>query len=275
MQDVLNGAASEQFSGAAAFACIPIFIMAGFRAFYESDAAPQTGGEIFLSPEESRHSCGSLRAKTGDAVSVFDLDGMVWECRISKADQKRAALEAVAPVKVEKPKARVFVAQCLPKGKTFDDIIRQSIEVGASGIFPLMSEHSQVRLDERDALKKHEKWRTQVIEAVKQSANFSGYALAPVQTFKNFMAKPQDFDLKLVASLQDGAQPILKTLRERGENAKSVCVLVGPEGDLSEAEYAAAKDAGFLPCTLGGSVMKCETAALFSLSAICAYFGAK
>lgn len=171
-------------------------------------------------------------------MSVFDLDGMVWECRISKADQKRAALEALAPVKAEAPKAKVHIAQCLPKGKTFDDIIRQSVEVGASGIFPLMSEHSQVRLDEKDALKKHEKWRTQVVEAVKQSANFSGYGLAPAQTFKDFMANLPNFDLKLVASLQEGTQPILKTLRERGENAKSICVLVGPEGDLSEREYA-------------------------------------
>lgn len=266
---------AESVSAVSIYLSQPLLIMAGFRAFYESDAAPQPGGEIFLSPEESRHLCGSLRAKTGDAVSVFDLDGMVWECRISKADQKRAALEALAPVKAEAPKAKVHIAQCLPKGKTFDDIIRQSVEVGASGIFPLMSEHSQVRLDEKDALKKHEKWRTQVVEAVKQSANFSGYGLAPAQTFKDFMANLPNFDLKLVASLQEGTQPILKTLRERGESAKSICVLVGPEGDLSESEYSMAKDAGFLPCTLGANVMKCETAALFSLSAICAYLSAK
>ena len=45
-------------------------------------------------------------------------------------------------------------------------------------------------------------------------------------------------------------------------------LLVGPEGDFSAAETAAACAAGFLPVSLGAIVLRVETATLFCLSAL-------
>jgi 16S rRNA (uracil1498-N3)-methyltransferase len=47
-----------------------------------------------------------------------------------------------------------------------------------------------------------------------------------------------------------------------------VTLLVGPEGDFSAAEGAAAMEAGFLPASLGSIVLRAETAAFFGISAI-------
>ena len=47
-----------------------------------------------------------------------------------------------------------------------------------------------------------------------------------------------------------------------------VTLLVGPEGDFSAEETAAALTAGFLPISLGSIVLRVDTATLFCLSAL-------
>lgn len=245
--------------------------MAGFRAYFDfSDSSPN-GGTIQLSPEESRHLCGSLRAKAGDRVDAFDLCGNVKQCELIDPNPKKALLKIVEPIFVPPQNTEIFIAQCMPKGKVFDDIIRQSVEIGAAGIFPLMSERSQVKIEESEKSKKIGKWRVHIAEAVKQSANFFGFKIGEPKSIKDFLASDAPkFDLKIVASLQSGSKPIIEILKA-AQSPKRVCILIGPEGDMSENEYAAASEAGFLPATLGKNVMKCDTAAIFALSAAAAY----
>jgi len=242
--------------------------MSGFRAFYDfsKNGEPREGGRAELSAEESRHLCGSLRAVDGDRVDIFDLSGKVFECEICGASPKRALVKVLRRAPPAKPKFAVYLAQCLPKGKTFDDIIRQCVEIGAAGIFPLVSERTLVRIENSEKAKKLEKWNSHVVEAVKQSANFSSFEMAEPESLKSFLeSRTGGFGLKIAASLRAGTLPILEILREN--DAESVCILVGPEGDLTEAEYDAAEKAGFLPATLGQNVMKCDTAAVFAMSA--------
>jgi 16S rRNA (uracil1498-N3)-methyltransferase len=57
--------------------------------------------------------------------------------------------------------------------------------------------------------------------------------------------------------------------RERhGRLPCSLAVWIGPEGDFTPAEVAMAKSGGALPVSLGPLVLRCETAALYCLSAL-------
>ncbi len=246
--------------------------MSGFRAFFDFGAHPSGAAPLRLSPDESRHLCGSLRAREGDIVDLFDLSGRVKRCRIVSADPKCAELIVEGDIPVPHSSMRVYLAQCLPKGKVFDDIIRQSVEIGISGIFPIFSSRTQVRMDECKSDKKCSKWRARVVEAVKQSANFCSFEIAEPTGLGDFLrSRSGGFDLKIVASLRSGAKPISHILNSCG-SPNGVCMLVGPEGDLTGEEYDMAEAAGFIPATLGKNVMKCDTAALFALSAVSAHF---
>src|SRR5205085_7324236 len=92
---------------------------------------------------------------------------------------------------------------------------------------------------------------------------------APV-TPKQFLARKEQFDLPLVASLQSEAkhprQYFEAFQREHNRLPESICVWVGPEGDFSPAELEAIKSTGALPITLGPLVLRSETAALYCLS---------
>ncbi len=244
--------------------------MSGFRAYCDADnfSDAREGCEFVLSEEESRHLCGSLRARAGDEVEAFNLEGDIFECVLCSPSSKGARLKVIRRRPPEVSDKKVFLAQCLPKGKAFDDIIRRSVEIGASGVIPLMSARSEVRISESDAERKLAKWRLKVVEAVKQSANFSEFSVSKPMDFSDFITGHlSGFDLKIVASLRSGTRPLLDILLEN-RCAKRICALVGPEGDMTPDEYAAAESAGFVAASLGTNVMRSETAAIFILSSV-------
>lgn len=251
--------------------------MSGFRAYCENlkDFAP--GKELSLSAQESRHLCGSLRAKEGDEVDVFDLSGLVAKAVISKACAKSALLKLGGFSFFKNTSPRIILAQALPKGKTFDDIIALCVQIGVSAICPILSEHCVVKIGEGEAKKKLEKWNLQLIEAVKQSANMSPIEIMEPMAFKDFLTYSDSFEsegiVKCVASLEAcNPTPLLSALKSRAGRAKGACVLIGCEGDFSKSEYEAAYAKGFVPVTLGKNVLKCEVAAAFSMSLCSAYF---
>lgn len=247
--------------------------MAGFRAYFDFNLY---NGEstIELSEEESNHLCGSLRAKQNDNVDAFDLQGNIFKCKITVANKKHTQLEITEKIPPQPKDTNVYLLQCLPKGKTFDDIIRQCVEIGAAGIYPIMSQFSQVKLDERDAIKKTNKWTSQIIEAIKQSSNFSGFEIFQPKTFNATLDQLQNFDLKIVASLEDNAKPLAQIFKDQPSAPKKIAILIGPEGDMSKDEYNLASEKGFIPATLGKNVLKSETAALTAVAQclVCADF---
>ncbi len=108
---------------------------------------------------------------------------------------------------------------------------------------------------------------THLHRLIKQSVNFAKFDLPPARKLADFLRESAGkFDLKIVASLREGSAPIGKILRQNA-GYKKACILIGPEGDLSGAEYDLAESFGFIPASLGDNVMKCDTAALFALSA--------
>ena len=238
--------------------------MAGFRAYYEDLRQARIGDTLRLSSDESRHLCGSLRAKDSDILAIFDLNGNAFEARMQKASAKSAEIVLLERIEIPQPKKRVTIAQCLPKGGTFETIIAQSVQLGITGIYPLISERTVVRLDQKEVQKKHAKWTQNVVEAVKQSANMAALELASISTLDTFLQNIPANSLKIVASLErDKSRPLLEIFNNAGVGFDEICILIGPEGDLSAREYSAAYEAGFIAADLGANVMKSEVAAAF------------
>jgi 16S rRNA (uracil1498-N3)-methyltransferase len=88
--------------------------------------------------------------------------------------------------------------------------------------------------------------------------------IEPPRNVPALLANPGAHDLKLIASLQPGAQPLKTLLGDT--RPRSVLILIGPEGDFTPAEISLAKNAGCLPLSLGPLVLRAETAAIYALS---------
>ena len=59
-----------------------------------------------------------------------------------------------------------------------------------------------------------------------------------------------------------------QTLVSAYQPGHGTLVLIGPEGDFSPEEVQAARDAGFVPVTLGDSRLRTETAGMMAVASI-------
>jgi 16S rRNA (uracil1498-N3)-methyltransferase len=251
-----------------------------------------------LTPEESHHLVTVNRAYRGAPVIAFDGRGTEWICTLAAEGRTGAVLHVRETRRAPPLPCAMTLAQALPKGAGMDDIVRQATELGTTRIVPLYSERTQVHLEGGREEKKLEKWRLTALEAAKQCGNPWLPEIAPALTLPGFLAThaaqpsatpsppappasgsttanatsapASTYDLKLIASLHAGAQPLGKIFDETraalGRSPRRVLWLIGPEGDFTPAELEAAGRAGFRPATLGQLVLRCDTAALCALS---------
>ena len=79
-----------------------------------------------------------------------------------------------------------------------------------------------------------------------------------------FLEQPHS-GVKLLADLDPETVPLEEGLSHAQEGAT---ILVGPEGDFTEGERIAARQAGWRSVSLGDTVLRAETAVLYGLSAM-------
>lgn len=242
--------------------------MAGLRVLCETTFPLK--GNFCLEGDESHHLLRVLRAKVGEAVSVMDGRGGVAEGYLLRVEGKRAIINIQSVTQSNAMKPRVCLAQALPKGRLLEDILKQGVELGLAQLQPLYTQRTEVHLTQEREAKRQERLHAIAAEACKQSGNPFLPQLEPFKRLSEYLEKmpiaPQG-EVRLIASLETGAVPLPKVLKGI-EGCEQVTLLVGPEGDFSRDEYAAARLAGFVPVRLTVSVLRLETACLYGLSVI-------
>lgn len=218
-----------------------------------------------LAADEAQHMRGVLRLKPGDEVFVFDGVGREYLCRIDSLRRDAALLSVLEEVEAASPESALdlTLALALLKGEKFDLAVQKATELGVMKIVPVTTKLSDIRLrDERDAEKRTARWRRIALEAAKQS----GRARLPD------IEEPQPFDSLLEDVAEDGDQRALMFVERGGSSLaqslyastgpQSLTALVGPEGGWTEEEIQRAREHNWEIITLGGRILRAETAAI-------------
>ena len=194
---------------------------------------------------------------------VFDQAG----CQFKTVIEDILPREIVVRVKEIIPAARadhrgkVCVACAIPKRSKFDDIIDKLTQLGADRIIPMITERVVVKMEKEKQEARKERWAKIALAASQQSQRSSIPQVEKVMDFDQVMALSPDFDLKLIPTLP-GERKTFKDILNAAK-PENILVLIGPEGDFSEDETAAALRAGFIPVSLGERVLRVETAAVY------------
>ena len=230
------------------------------RRFYAPpdsfNASEQT---VTLGPEETRHLRDVLRLKESDEVYVFDGRGREFRCVVSTSKRDTAELRIEAEVEPAKPESQLQLNLCIAllKGEKFDLVVQKATELGVKKITPLLTRYADIHLrDATDATKRIARWQRIAVEAAKQS----GRAFVPEISLPVDFEAALDVDgLGVMFAERDGES--LEHLT-RQSAPQSVTALVGSEGGWSDAEIEAAKARNFHVVTLGGRILRAETAAI-------------
>ncbi|MFP4136900.1 MAG: 16S rRNA (uracil(1498)-N(3))-methyltransferase [Halomonas sp.] len=227
----------------------------------------RVGGDVVLPEGPARHVARVLRLAEGAALRLFDGAGLEAEAVLSEASRKRvvARIERVAPGVAESPLA-VHLGQAIAKGDRMDYAIQKAVELGVAAITPLYTEHGDVRLKGEREARKLAHWQAVAASACEQCGRAVVPPVHPPRPLADWLAA-RDEALRLVL------HPATAGALEGAEAVAGVALLIGPEGGLSEAEVAAAREGGFAPLSLGPRILRTETAPVVALSLLQYRFG--
>lgn len=228
---------------------------------------------LALIGSEAHHARNVLRLEPGSRAVLFDGCGHEITAEVSGFSGTTVQLRKLHETQTPRLRCRITLVQAIPKGKNMDLIVQKAVEIGAAEIAPILSDRSVVRLDEDDAAQKQAKWQTVAIEAAKQCGqNWLPHVRRPA-TLAQFFTGAERGDLRLIGSLQPGAQHLKDVLAEyaaehRAERPTNVLMFIGPEGDFTPAELNLARTNGCRSITLGPIILRVETAAIYCLSVL-------
>jgi 16S rRNA (uracil1498-N3)-methyltransferase len=214
-----------------------------------------------------------LRLTEGADVLVTDGRGSIVPARL--AGDGVVATGAVVAQPDQRP--QLVLAQSVPKGRRFDDVVRTSVELGVDRIVPLVTERTVVRLDGAERERARARWQA-VADAAAAQARRAWWprvdeVLDPVTLIDRSRASEGRC---VVVVAEPGAPSPTQVLRGGGAalaTADRVVVAIGPEGGWSPSERERfARDAA-IEVGLGASVLRTEHAGVAAIAALSAVLG--
>jgi 16S rRNA (uracil1498-N3)-methyltransferase len=155
----------------------------------------------------------------------------------------------------------------LTANERVDWLVEKATELGVASIRPLVTARSVLRLAGERAQKKREHWQAIAAAACEQCGRNRVPQVHEVATLDQWLANPGAAAAgtrRIVLSLAGDGQRLL----DHSASARPWVVLSGPEGGLEDREEALARNAGFVPVTLGSRVLRAETAPIAVLGAL-------
>lgn len=233
------------------------------RFFAPPEAFDLRSQRVSLDGDEARHLREVLRLKPGDRVTVFDGVGNEYEAVVQKPMRDSALLEIGERVEVasfESP-LKSTLAVALLKGDKFDLVVQKATELGVTAILPVMTKFADVRLqDPMDAAKRVTRWQRISLEAAKQSGRATLPIVQTPITVDSLLAEASnEAALRVMFAERDG-----QSLDELPPSLTSnlLTILIGSEGGWAPEEIDLAREHGWKIVTLGGRILRAETAAI-------------
>jgi len=208
-----------------------------------------------------------LRLKKSEKIVVFDERGREYECVVEEISGQPNLRITRKLLSQNRPKEmQITVACALPKKASMDEIVDKLIQLGVHRIIPLNTARVVVKLDLEKSIAKMRRWQKIALNSSQQSQRRNLPIIEPLKSLTGILENDADqFDLKLIPTLVPKGRKPLKGILAKTK-AKSVLVLIGPEGDFTPEEVALARKYGCIPVTLGDLVLRVDTACLAVVS---------
>jgi 16S rRNA (uracil1498-N3)-methyltransferase len=223
------------------------------------------GQRAVLRGEAAEHLGRALRAEPGQLYELSDGE-KVWLGRVERVGRGGAGIEftLVEPVTVEASKLKIRLLLSIVKFERFEWCLEKATELGVAEIVPLAASRSEKALV-LAAVKRAERWRKILFESAQQARCLRPPNLAA-------MAKPEGAfktcgeGTKILLSERRESKPMREVLSSA--KLQEVALAIGPEGGWTDAEFLAAEKCGLKEASLGGQILRTETAVIAALAVL-------
>jgi 16S rRNA (uracil1498-N3)-methyltransferase len=240
------------------------------RRFFVEEVIKRDGYCI-ITGNEARHISKVLRMEKGDNFILMDSGGNRFEAVIESSDCNDIVVKLKRPLPAPTASpVEIDLCQALLKSRSMEYIIEKTSELGVNSITPFSSERTVIKLVGKSVSVRLRRWNEIAKSATKQADRIKPAEIAPPVSLKDLMVKCEGIDdLKIILWEKEESRDLKKLLKS-SQPCRRLLGLVGPEGGFSQKEAAMAKEAGFIPVSLGRRILRAETAAI-TLVAIVQY----
>lgn len=228
--------------------------------------------QVMLTPEQRHYLQRVLRLRQGDQFVVLDGQGHWWltELQVTETAATDTAvtgriLEAIS-VQTELPISLTLVV-ALPKASGFDEVVRQSTELGVTYILPVISDRTVLH----PSSQKVERWRRIIQEAAEQSERQLVPTLLDPIPFQASLHHPLvSSSLRLLCVTRRSVPHLLTVLSGAVSETTldSILLAIGPEGGWTDAEIEQAIAARYRSVSLGSRILRTVTAPMVALAMV-------
>lgn len=217
--------------------------------------------EIIMNKEDSHHIKNVMRLNVNDQIIINTYKGRVFLSEIIEITKKSVVISILEELKSEFQPINVELILALTKKDQFELAIQKTTELGVKSIGFLPTERSVVKIV--DFEKKFFRFSQIIKEASEQSERNTLPVLKSYQNLSEI--NTEQYDHLLVAYARESSK-FLKSLIKEIKPDDNTLILIGPEGGFSKNEIKFLVDKGFSTISLGKSILRAETAAIYVAS---------
>ena len=215
--------------------------------------------------DEYNHIKNVMRMRQGDQfIAIGDREGFDIVFELAELGKSSAKLNFVGKRENKaNPTINIMVVQALAKGDKLDTVTEKATELGASSVCPIYLKNCDVK----EGSGKLARLSRIAISATKQCGRSKPLEVMDCVNIKTLENVIKGFDLIVLANEREDSKNLIDLLVEN-KDAKSVAVIIGPEGGFTSEEIKKIVSMGAKSVSLGRRILRTETAGLYMLSVI-------
>ncbi|WP_421778424.1 16S rRNA (uracil(1498)-N(3))-methyltransferase [Gardnerella sp. KA00747] len=233
----------------------------------------EEGWTLTLPSNVKRHALSAMRLTNGDVLQLADGKGLRIHATVTDADNGLVHVDAFS--REAKQTTRLALVQALAKTGHDEQAIDMATQIGVDEIIPWCADRSIAKWKPGRSDKR---WKQVLQAATEQSRRAWMPELQDCVSSKQIVAicRRACVHGNLVIVLHQDAtdcwsqiESAVNTLTERCLNdgkERTIYVLVGPEGGISDNEVSMFVEAGAHSCVLGNNILRASTAGPVALS---------
>lgn len=230
-------------------------------------------GTITIQNGDVNHIKNVLRAKIDDEIDICDCNtSKNYICKIEEIKEKSISCKIVQEVSSDvESEIKVSIFQGLPKADKMELVIQKAVELGVYDITPIQMKRCVVKLNDKDKIKKIQRWQKISEVAAKQSGRDIIPDINHILNINEVCEKFKEYDLVLVAYENEKINSLkqeLKKIQKNKDEEIKIAIIIGPEGGIDKEEIEKFQENNAKIITLGNRILRTETVALNMLSII-------
>ena len=228
--------------------------MSNIRLFFSNSLSADMTDR--LDKSQSHYLAKVMRIKESEVFSIFNQNGE-WEAKVLKISKGIVEFKTVKQLRKKESSKELWLAFSPIKSNYQNFMIQKATELGVTKFLPIIFDRTVVRKINNERLEKI------VIEASEQSNRLNVPEIEKAQDLKNFL-NSNSMDLIFTDLNSDN-----KKIEKSKLTDKPICIIIGPEGDFSEAEREEILSfKGVQSLKINENILRSETAVISAISII-------